>query len=102
MCFDLSFSPLACRPLSDALLAEIVELAIGFAGNFDSFEIDDSLLAARGFFKIRKSWFSTTSNDTSSLQQFNLVAYLWNLCKRILVGSLPNSSHNWCCWIPRS
>jgi hypothetical protein len=31
-----------------------VELALGFAGTFDSFEIDDSLLVATGFFKIRK------------------------------------------------
>lgn len=68
MCFALSFSLLACRPLSDALLAEIVELTIGFAGNFDSFEIDDSLLVARGFSKIRKVWFSIIRNGTRSLQ----------------------------------
>jgi hypothetical protein len=54
MSFALSISLLTCRSLSDALLDEIVELALGFAGTFDSFEIDDSLLVTTGFFKIRK------------------------------------------------
>jgi hypothetical protein len=54
MSFALSISLLTCRSLSDALLDEIVELALGFAATFDGFEIDDSLLVATGFFKIRK------------------------------------------------
>lgn len=55
MCFALSFSLMICGTLSDALLDEIVEFALGFVGTFDGFEIDDSLLVATGFFKIRKS-----------------------------------------------
>jgi len=40
--------------LRDSLFDEVVELKLGFGSTFDCLKIDDSLLAAAGFFKITK------------------------------------------------
>ena len=51
--FALSLSLLTCRLPSESLLDGRVELKLHLTGTFDYFKIDDSLLVATGFFKIR-------------------------------------------------